>query len=386
MNKSRELNERSSSRIMSPPFRARTQSIININTLPIADFIEGPLSCTKHVSPSHTIYIFGEQHGLSQESGLCNPINNTNYVRIEEFIKQWIEQNIIPIQIYLEIFHDKNIIPDEIKSFDEFLKDNKKLYKTSSKQKHILKIRKANLSELTMLNSDKIFINDIRDVSTFWNDSHFLYLCTTDLNNLETHAYDTLYTSVVDFFTQFYDIFNDINELSDKYKIINEELLQSDDIMEYFLNYVQFKDDAILNVFEYEDKSVTDFIKNEHKEIYETFKNDNILSFVPSIIIKKNQDQIIPLFESVMNEIPFIYDKIEALYNMIFHLTVLFMDAYTLLHLNISPIKNVIIYNGDFHADRYRRYLIEMGFRTMEYEYNETGCLNMKDFSQPFFV
>lgn len=167
-------------------------------------------------------------------------------------------------------------------------------------------------------------------------------------------------------------------------------------------------------------KMLTDneFIKKENKRHIENpVLKDAILTFINTEmdeIVMRDKPILQECFQNILNY-EYIYDSklvtsINKLSELIGSLKTMFVDYYALLRIFTNFImtdmekaytgatdqpptaNNIIIYAGDYHCDRYRRFLKSIGNdpieKTGDFLDNTTlpeNCINMTGITQPFF-
>lgn len=90
-----------------------------------------------------------------------------------------------------------------------------------------------------------------------------------------------------------------------------------------------------------------------------------------------------------------LYDKLDSIHSLLLNYQVEFMDIFLLSRVfrSFKRIKNkysedpkyIIIYAGDDHANSYRTFLSDIGFKTVNKSFDENQCLDISSFKRPFF-
>jgi hypothetical protein len=383
------------------------------------DYIGGPCTLTCHWSEQFQklIYIFGEIH--SENTDCSNfPKNKgkneeeTGRMLIETYLKKFTEMNDIYLDIYVEIPAYKQKTLKYVTPLSETGNANIRLYKIGTE---FAKCMDGYDRDKENCSRSRIHYIDIRDIEGNGSQdidpiSNFRKTCS----NIIINPYQ-----------------NEKEKKNDFLNFVNSELGQY--IMKGFLlekdspEYLNFWNGMITNnsylkkELDNCDKKMTETILNfTEKEIkgtlldtsYSVDKQKTVIESIKEIAIfldyyRMNDHSIEPA--TIINQFGFLYD-------LLLDVNTAVVDCYTLCRIfkkfNLQPDNpqkrratdepetpsNIIIYAGNYHSDRYRKFLKEIGFSLIAdigldspYESSVKNCINMTEYNtngwslQPLF-
>lgn len=310
-------------------------------------YIEGPISLFEASSAKYDkiIYVFGERHNIST----CS---HENKIGIGEFLADWIDGsgNVIDLFLELEYIDIKRPSRREyeysgISDIADWFEDCFELEKNcrfSNLRAHYVDIRHS-YSAIKIYREffDKIeeiivslFNLDQADELRINNEIHNLSPDLIDIGNqlfpLKSHS-----NKIAKVWKQIYKV---------EYSEIRAKLIVMFDILIYDIN----------SAWEIIKKNLVDFEENYPYITYKKFNNNGL-------DILKN-------------------------YGKVFTIQSRLMDIYLLARMfrkfsDGSEPKNIIIYVGHAHAERYYNFLKEAGFKIGPSIYSETPCVNINYFN-----
>ena len=380
---------------------------------PIADFIAGPCTLTLQWSQEYKklIYIFGEIHNTITD---CPRISHKRIMLIEDYL----EQLFATTNVYIDFLNEIHVFQSPV--FMDILRDTRiiKIYerfknckdKSSQKAADNCALIRSHFFDVRQLNDVKVnsvsvfilicyhisnIVDDIQNFQLFLNNDSIRYIINYILDSLSTIKSED----------EYYEFWNDqIDTFEFLQKKISKTKKDKTDIIKKFISQ-QFRETALKICSLYDITSLSIHIKQilekHHFQFdYEDGSSENIYDFV----IPKITD------EDYKNLIIYIYNLMNC---MIYH-NAFVTDIYLLSRMfkefdidTEDPKKkrptdepkeahNIIVYAGDNHSDRIRKFLDEeLGFKLIDYagrkwpkedtdsEYK--NCIRMGQFIQPFF-
>jgi hypothetical protein len=303
-----------------------------VDRLPVAEILKGPFVCYAYRFQDKFIYLFGEEH--------IQPICPYPNVTIADFVYRWLQQQQIQIDFFLE-------------TSSYLTTSTLNMYRKSDLP--IDNLRYLVNSELGRSNSKFFGINRVHSVD-IRND--FVDPTLRKLSN---------YLPNFESFWTLNDLKRALKEIDDDNKL---ELLVSD--FELYIDrydpVVSSKlrkqlDKVYLNYGEY---AVSLLSKERRGIVYKE------LSY---LISKKN------LSRKQKKELKHL---IYVLYDMFVHLT----DMYALARIMKPYTKNIIVYTGAAHTERYATFFDDMEAALIgeAHDIKENGCLDIHEIPQPFFT
>ena len=412
----RKKNRNVLMRLINNYFRSK-----QIEKTPTVDFIGGPHTLTLHWSDKYKkiIYIFGEYH----RNDVCD---YDNMMRVEDYLRRLFRHSSAFIDFFLEI---PMFIKGKYKydfNYDRrlniLINQNKECIETSQRQKN------------RHCDTKRIHFIDIRQDQETQEDIQFFKLNSTVYFQTNLHYLIQNNRLSSDELKSFYD---GDKEAQNSFKIVKDKLG-----VIAILTSVIFKEDDI-NL-----KPTIDFIVSGTEETYEEFCKEQMethefisdelsksteetkIRYFAKKEFKKLRDSFIQKTYSIRTYLTKCYDETTKTYNFyqlpdndeyimffikllkffydLVKLNSILVDIYTLARMfkkfelnhtrNSGTTRktdepeephNIIMYAGDLHSDRVRRFLHE----TLEFDliseskgdYNVDFCVDIRNFEQPFF-
>jgi len=335
--------------------------IRNLNSnVPVAKFISGPKSLSKHTKGEKIFYIFGENH----KGVLCKE----NFITITDYLKELLINTPVFIDIYIELSKEYN---DNYLMYEKL--DNS--IETSNIPFMINEFTKCykDLSTDEVCKNSRIHFTDIRNKSIFFEIGMIQFYQKRLKNNFAL------------------DIFNEIKNVFIPF--LNTYSTSDDTETRVEETYIMFLDNPLFF------KELSRSIMKEELEIY---TKERIREYVnqylhTDYLSKEKFKEALDSFNSVQNgrllEFPsfvsFFFDS----------LNVIIMDIYLLARIfkrfkvpsdTYQPIEphNIIIYAGDYHCNRYRTFLEQNDYITEFLKVNEVirnSCIDISEIHQPLF-
>jgi len=388
-----------------------------LNNKPVSDLIKGPVSVTLHWN-SHLklmIYIFGELHEsktdcnlFSQEKSLDVKAVPVKSMFIEDYLKQLLMNSDSYIDFYLEekahIGYDPALIPYNRKERLNILRDRF--------MECISDIKSRNTNINCRVSRSHYF--DVRNGTTH-EPNDLVTQLINKLHHLLASGDENIKVYIYKFMIYFMSIKNDIKFSS----FINSiHTITSDkEFVEFLNDHVLFNHSFLLKKMERSHiyQIILDFILDEIKLVALKYKRliQNMLTRLFRIFTtyRTTLDITGKIIEPIVSSED--SDKIIKYVTTFRNILIIFRcpvaDAYLLsrvfkvfdIHTDKPEKKrgfdepqnphNVIIYGGDTHANRYRKFLeTHMKFKRLEqntYDYDipVTNCINMNGITQPLF-
>ena len=381
-----------------------------LNNKPVSDLIKGPCSITLHWNSDlkMMIYIFGEFHTSKTDCNLFPQEKSVKSMFIEDYLKELLINTDSYIDFFLEIRAHIG--------YDPVLK-----YHKGKERLNILRnmfvqcisdIKNRNTNTNCRLSRSHYF--DIRTGSAHINVVTELFLKLDKLLEPRNEIIKKNIQAFIDRLTSikkhetFYQFIIDISKISS-----DQEFL--DVLKTYLLFSNSFLMRKMVRSSIY--RTILNFIIDEIKlialrdkdDLQDTLKNLFILlrKYRVTYDLTFSPQQLTVSSEDADNIIKYV----RKFKKFLFHLETTYADAYLLSRVfkkfNINTNKpekkrgfdepetphNVIIYGGEIHADRYRKFLENhMNFRRLEqntYDHSMpdhvTNCINMEGITQPLF-
>jgi len=329
---------------------------------PVVEHISGPSSLTEHWSPelNKRVYVFGEYHGN-------NGCINGRYTLIQNYLKRLFNTTDVFIDFFLEISAHRGSTWS-----DEYSK------RVNSGGYFIDRIRQS-------------FEKCIQSANKDFEDCQLVRVHYGDVRFVEDYPVSTIGKMIHVAKTSDDKIYKALR--SKEVKTILRTLLQSDAVNRLTVNLLETNKYIKKELSKsYLKPVITNFIKeNIENEIeYRTSINEYTMQQCAQIILATNtfDSDKISFFKYIIN-------------NYLLYFESFAMDAYTLARIfkvfdtlgyayQPSHANNVIIYAGESHANRYRKFFKETGFQLLsragDSNQNFTdNCLNMYDVPQPLF-
>lgn len=408
----RKKNRNVLMRLINNYFRSK-----QVKTIPTVDFIGGPHTLTLHWSAKYKkiIYIFGEYH----RNDVCD---YDNMMRVEDYLRRLFRHSGSFIDFFLEIpifikgKYKYNFDYDS--RLDILRNQNKKCIETSQIQKN------------RHCDTKRVHFIDIRHGQETQEDIQFFKINST-----------IYFQKILGYFIENNDLSSDElksfydgdKEAQNSFKIVKYKRA-----IIYILTFFIFKEDDN-NL-----KPTIDFIVSGTEETYEDFCKEQIdtheyiihelsksteetkIRYFAKKEFKKLRDSFIQKTYSIRTYLTKCYDETSKTYNFyqlsdyeyiefliklskfsykLLELNIILVDIYTLARMfkkfelnhttksrkTDEPAEphNIIMYAGDLHSDRVRRFLHE----TLEFDliseskgdYNVDFCVDIRKFEQPFF-
>jgi hypothetical protein len=383
---------------------------------PTIDFIGGPHTLTLHWSAKYNkiIYIFGEVH----RNDVCD---YDNMMLVENYLKNLFRRSGAFIDFFLEIpMFVKGKYDDGFEyasRLNILINKNKECIETTQRQKN------------RHCDTKRIHFIDIRQGPLSDKDFEFFKLNSTVYFQKKIHNFIKINILSKDEIEIFY---HGDKEAEKNFKIVKEKLG-----VIHFLTFSIFKEDDI-NL-----KPTIDFIVSGTEETYEEFCKEQMETheFIRDELSKsteaskirefakeefeKERHQFIKKIYSIRAYLKKCYDKTSKTYNFyklseyeyirffirlskffdtLVNLNSILVDIYTLarmfkkFQLNYSrntrktdepeEPHNIIMYAGDEHSERVRRFLKKLEFDLISEskgDWKVDFCVDIRDFEQPFF-
>lgn len=384
------------------PQSPRSRRLSHILSLPTVDWLEGPISLSGHynIFNGKIIYIFGERHDLKRVNGLdpCNAVNNPEYKMIYHFLNEWVNNGMFKVDLFYEGTHATKLESQHdmynIHDINELINKRIEHYTPKKWTKNINKTLKYSLDEITLrsLDSPNYHWIDIRAFNTYDN-AFRPKLIEINLNLIKLKNYfEDNKIDKKDFIINTYDQFVEYNLTMIEVFSYVDDLKHSKNIILTMSSYMvdsEVKDFFIDNSYEEnEDNKTVELFTSSYLN---TLTDGALLNFTSnvidvSILESKNEDAIDEMITRIYEEILKLYNITENNLDKLVFINSTFMDAYMLLSLNQEQYKNVIIYAGDSHCNMYRQFLDLNGYDILDFQYNESGCLDLRRFKQPLFI
>ena len=380
------------------------------NKKPKAEFIRGPFSLTLQWSETYKklIYIFGEIHTHKTDCEYFK-IKEEDAFLIEEYIKHLIDTTDVFIDFYLEI-PGKNYI-------DHF--DNRRMYQLWSYFNDCIPPN----ADHEKCELSRIHFFDIRKKIGITLNSISLFNAEGRIRSVIREPKDKkisikVFSEIIKHESIFIRVIEDIIKIDTKEKFVDFWMSQIDQFE--FLNKKVLKTLILPGI-------IKDFIKEEitNSKYMKEIKSINYVCKVIMYILNKcySRDKEEYIFENI-DDIN--YDKLFTylgiLYSYTINLNSVIADSYLLARIfkefdidTQNPLKqrltdeprephNIIIYAGDVHSDRIRKFLDKVLHFTLLDQAGEvwpkpkqheemftrpipipSNCIDMRDFPQPFF-
>ena len=407
----RKKNRNVLMRLINNYFRSK-----QVKTTPTVDFIGGPHTLTLHWSSKYNkiIYIFGEVH----RKKVCN---YDNMMLVENYLKRLFRVSSAFIDFFLEI---PMFIKGKYKDFDFNSRMN------ILRNQNIKCIESSQRQENRECDTKRIHFISIKQGPKTEEEIQFFKLNSTII--FEIIVTDLIIYNLlsIDELESFYD---GDKEAQNSFKIVEYKLY----IINFLSSYIFKEDDIKL-------KPTIDFIFSGTEETYEEFWKEQMETheFISDELsksteetkirdfakkeFKKKRDMFIQKTYTLRFYLTKCYDETTKTYNfyqlsdneyirffialsnffgILVELNAILVDIYTLarmfkkFELNYSKKSrktdepeephNIIMYAGDKHSKRVRRFLHE----TLEFDliseskgdYNVDFCVDIRNFEQPFF-
>lgn len=337
------------------------------------EHILGPVSITEHISKDSKkhIYIFGDIHEFREGCKYKNSL------QIDKYLQKLLEYHHDKvIDIFLEVPYlskDSDLVKYEyrdeggylfarlIQTFSNCLQVLKHNCKYKNSRFHYTDLRWMNIESFTDLQYLITKIASIaKDIEDFWD---------SNLSRKEARLTLEKISKKIEKFMNV-SIFFNIYDILKKTKIRKQiEAIQNPKIKNKLIQKLEW----IIDNEEIVNKGVETLYRLQYLTTIEGKK-----AFL------KDEDSFINL-----------YNKLDILDSSLMNYQVEFMDIFLLSRVfrTFKRIKNrysedptyIIIYAGDDHANSYRAFLSDIGFKTVNESFNEKQCLDISNFKRPFF-
>ena len=400
------------------------KSLPSTDKKPIADFIAGPFSLTVQWSQEYKklIYIFGENHNTITD---CPRISHKRIMLIEDYLEQLFattdvfidffnEIDVFQSPAFIDILRDKRII----KIYERFKNCKDKSLQTADGKCALIRSHFFDVRQLddVKINSISLFIlicyhisnivdvnlkndDDLQNLQVFLNNDSIRYTINDILDSLSTIKSED----------EYYEFWNDqIDTFEFLQKKISRTKKDKTDIIKKFISE-QFRETALKICSLYDITSLSIHIKQILEKHYFQFDyKDGTIENMYDFIIPKITD------EDYKNLIIYIYNLMNCMASHNSFVTDIYLLSRMFKEFDIDTkdskkkrntdepkeAHNIIIYAGDKHSDRIRKFLDEeLGFKLIDYagkkwpkedkefsppvEYE--NCIRMGGFTQPFF-
>ena len=397
---------------------------------PIAKYIAGPYSLSLQWSAEFKklIYIFGEMHNSETDCDYYHEKGKTGQMLIEDYLEQLFNYS----DVFIDFYHEYHGYyktsdyedPTENMKFKRSYKIWEKIKTCVHKSTRDLpgnNCQKGRMHYIDIRTMNGIKVNNS---SAFIN----LYVKSTFKGNVTGKSVDDLIKSFDEFFDdkQVIKLLEDLNTYTrtnkdflsffkdefNHYEIYMKQVGNSnikDEIKKFIEDKIDKIDTKIIElIFIFTEKIIK--LKNEYNENKATRK------------IIKDEDKLKMIEELLIENFTELEGCIGILSEQLTEINYLIVDGYLLGRIfktfdiyTTDPKKqrptdepeephNIIIYAGIYHSNNYRRFLNNIGFKTIAYagpgkkwqefdeEIDETklnpkpaNCIDMKFFQQPFF-
>ena len=388
-----------------------------LNNKPVSDFIKGPFSVTLHWNSDlkMMIYIFGELHRSNTDCNLFpkeKSVNGTTVPVQSMFIEDYLKQLLVNTDCYIDFYLEEQ---GHI-GYDPVLRPHNRSERLSILRDRFMEcisdIKRRNTNPSCRVSRSHYF--DIR-YGTTDQPNDLVVPLITNLSLLLKSGDENIKANIYNFFMHFMRIKHD----KKFYSFINSiHTITSDKEFVEFLNgHVFFNHLFLLKKMErsFINKTILPFILNEielaalkyKRELQDTLTslfsfNNKYRSFfditgklIQPTVSSEDTDKILK--------------DVKRFRDILMHFCTPMADAYLLSRVfkvfdiyTDKPEKkrgfdepqiphNVIIYGGDNHANRYRKFLeTHMNFKRLEqntYDHKipVTNCINMNGITQPLF-
>ena len=429
-------------------FNENDPSVPVENKKPIADFIGGPQTLTLQWSEYYKklIYIFGEKHSTLTDCPSSVALTTTSFSGIrrkhemnaEDYLKQLLVNTDVFIDFYFETEKDnkwegmdksrissiynrfRGCLHDPIsRSKKECLLSRTHYFDIRKKAKDIKRNTASEFCDIILDMNKLLLLNgtlsnpkpkNIKVLNNFFSDHSYSSIITSFLTDLkQIRTYEEYYA----FWDKQIDDFEFLNKKVDRAtepekKIIKEFIKKEFRLFKTDIIHPVIKTDMISFVLTsvlFITKIIDKYRNTAEEELYET--TDFIYDF------NEITDEDYKLIISAIDNVTMHVVNINSLISDFYLLSRVFKDfdieliKKDLTKTDLSKIRstdepkqphNVIIYAGDGHSNRYRKFLEEeLGFKMIhtagikwpidekvsKLEYK--NCINMQDFPQPFF-
>lgn len=352
------------------------------NSIPIVEFIEGPMSLSGHVDLNgNIIYIFGEYHSISEDDQLL--CSDQNYVLVEQFIDDIVQH------LDVVVYHEGPAL--------KYIQQYNPITKLRN---HLTKKRKAVIIELVKKSYPYKLIDYRYESKVLYE-----YFSLRSIIKDQLHARNIVLLNI-NFIKFQWVCLSIVKQFMHGYK-------NTDNII-YALSYL-YTDEYFVNFFkEHSDNKLVDlFVQMEYEycDLFKTFLRKFKL-FVPTIIKSPlysalginhdkelihllsddwnaldqvqvhNQFTLEEIIDNI-NEIKPIFNKLKS---VVSDIHAMLMDVYFLLTFLDEQPKHSIVYVGDYHAEFYRKFFQYCGYRIFDTAFNNSACLDVRIFAQPLFI
>lgn len=421
---------------------------------PSAKFIGGPKTLTVHYLSEYQkkIYIFGEKHIDIMDCKKFDKFDEEDFTPIEDYLYELITNTDVFIDIFAEFFtydksgeYPKKYIPyvNANGRIANIFKKFKKCLQKNTRHDEDCKLARIHYIDIRTetgkkkINMSKIFFyaNDIksfrRDYKLHEDRLEKIQEMKDKNENEDGYLYYFLYKQN---FQKEDEILRTWNDMTIKHKnfwaekeldrtSLGQKLREGIKTRKYIKEMLsevisEAEDDNKYKT--YWKKMLTDneFIKKENKRHVENpLLKDAILTFINTEmdeIVMRDKEMLQECFQNIL-KYEYIYDYQLVTYinksiELLGTLKTIFVDYYALLRVFTNfdmndmekayagatdqppTANNIIIYAGDSHSARYRRFLESIGNVPIEKTGNffrddtiPQNCINMSDITQPFF-
>jgi hypothetical protein len=388
-----------------------------LNKKPVTDFIKGPFSVTLHWNSDLKlmIYIFGEVHRTKTDCHLFpqeKSINGEIVPLKSMFIEDYLKELLLNTDSYIDFFVEERAHI----GYDPVLRHHK-----GSERLNILRnsfmecisdIKSRNKNINCRLSRSHYF--DIRQGGTTINVVTKLYVI---MKKLLTPSKEIIKENIQDLIVRltniknnptFYEFINDISTISSE-----------QEFLDVLRNYVLFHNSILMRKMVRSSiyQTILRFIVDEIKLLALPLKKPLQTNLKNLFILLKNYRVIYdstgtPKKVTVSSEdADIIISYVKMFKHFLLHMEALIADAYLLsrvfkkFNINTDEPKkkrgfdepqtphNVIIYAGDLHSKRYRKFLennmnckrLEQNIYDHSMPVHSTNCINMEGIKQPLF-
>jgi hypothetical protein len=337
------------------PIVLTNNKILYKRQMPIAQELEGPVSLSLHKFKDKIIYIFGEKHTRPENCSV-------NKTKIIDYIENILKQQQIEIDFFLETspsytdfkeYEVKHQLDDLRYLVRECIGKTKNKCKFGRNRAHYLDIREGGVL--------------IKLLSSALDDNLDKLDDEENINLIFTILYEIINT------TDFESFMHESDDIA-YYTDISEELGRK---LHKQIERIREKDRKLFGLI-----VGRTWAQKPDPYTYDELLNDiDKYENIRQLLTDKSTEEIDK--SRYKHELLLFFVKL-WLYLLFKRASI--TDIYAIARMLKPYAKNIVVYAGNAHAKNYRNFFKLADATLIKEIRNESGCLDMKDFPQPFFT